>query len=305
MALTITVQPVAEPLTLAEVRRQCRVDLTDEDPLLSALVVAAREHVEACIGRALVTRTYQYALPATSEPFELPMPPFGALTLVESLDEDGAATTITSADYTLDTVPFVPTLEVTGLPTDAESLRVTYTAGYAAGAASSVLTITTNATAGATVTIGGVTYTWRAALTTPAVANEVKIGATAAASAANFVAAVNGAAGAGTTYSTGTVAHTLVTATQQGGANTHKVTVTALTYGTTGNSIATTSADAQCAWTGATLAGAAIPTAVLHAMLMLVEHWYRNRGATTAEAVRDTPRAVDALLSPYRVSWGF
>ena len=56
-------------------------------------------------------------------------------------------------------------------------------------------------TADDTVTINGVVFTFKTALSTwPAVAGEVLAGANAAASRANLIAAINGAAGAGTTY---------------------------------------------------------------------------------------------------------
>lgn len=62
---------------------------------------------------------------------------------------------------------------------------------------SATLTIDTNPTAGDTVTISGVTFTFRAS---PALAGEVDIGNDAATSRANLKAAVEGGAGSGTTY---------------------------------------------------------------------------------------------------------
>jgi len=135
MALTVSVQPAAEPLTAAEAKLHCRVDTTDEDTLMANLIIAARQYVEEYLGRALITRTYVYTLDATTYPFELPMPPYGAITTVKSLDEDFIETTISSADYIVSTVPQVATLEITTLPADAEYLKVTYTAGYGATSA--------------------------------------------------------------------------------------------------------------------------------------------------------------------------
>lgn len=124
-------------------------------------------------------------------------------------------------------------------------------------AASSLLTITSNATATKKVTIGEQDYVFVEALTTSpaAVPYEVLVGASAAATAANLVAAINGAAGEGTTYGTGTDANTQVTAVQGTGGNTNKVTITAIVAGADGNSIATTTDDIACAWTGETMTG--------------------------------------------------
>jgi len=66
---------------------------------------------------------------------------------------------------------------------------------------------------GDTVRVGDTTYTFKTALTSPAVANEVLIGASAAIALDNLKSAVNATAGAGTTYGTGTVANAQATAT--------------------------------------------------------------------------------------------
>jgi uncharacterized phiE125 gp8 family phage protein len=48
-----------------------------------------------------------------------------------------------------------------------------------------------------------------------------------------------------------------------------------------------------------------MPEDVRAAMLMLVEHLYFNRGASTAESLKATPMGVDALLGPHRTAgWG-
>ena len=126
----------------------------------------------------------------------------------------------------------------------------------------STLTITSAATATKTVTIGTRAYTFVDSLTSPAVADEVTVGANAAAAAANLTAAINGAAGAGSTYSTGTTANTQVTAVQGTGGDTNKVTITAITAGAAGNAIATTTNDTACAWTSTVMAGGVSPVTV-------------------------------------------
>lgn len=46
--------------------------------------------------------------------------------------------------------------------------------------------------------------------------------------------------------------------------------------------------------------GEGIPEDLRNALLMLVEHFYFNRGATSDARVETVPFAVEALLSPYR-----
>jgi uncharacterized phiE125 gp8 family phage protein len=136
MALVLKTAPTVEPVTLAEAKLHCRVDLTADDTLVTALIVAARQYLEEAVGRSLVTRTYELTVDLTADPIPLPMPPLGAISTVQSLDTDGVATTLTlGTHYTVDTVPVVPTITV-GVPLgDTETVKVTYTAGYGAALA--------------------------------------------------------------------------------------------------------------------------------------------------------------------------
>jgi hypothetical protein len=121
----------------------------------------------------------------------------------------------------------------------------------AAVAATGVLTLTGNAVAAQTVTIGGVTYTWRASVSTTA--NEVLIGATASDSLDNLIDAINledGAGESGTLYGSDTVAHPTVSAAAGAG---DTMDVTALTAGEAGNAIATTETMTNGSFGAATL----------------------------------------------------
>jgi hypothetical protein len=61
--LTRTVDPAVEPVSLADAKAHCRVDVSDDDTLISALIAGARSWVEETTGRALITQTWQLALP--------------------------------------------------------------------------------------------------------------------------------------------------------------------------------------------------------------------------------------------------
>ena len=74
--------PGEEPVTLAEAKAWCRIDAADEDTLLTALIAAARLHVEALTGRALITQTWRLVLNHVPRLVELPVVP--ALALVEA-----------------------------------------------------------------------------------------------------------------------------------------------------------------------------------------------------------------------------
>ena len=75
--------PGEEPVSLAEAKAFARVDGSDEDALMSALVAAARLHVESLTGRALVTQTWRLVLKCVSgRVVQLPVVP--AIELVEA-----------------------------------------------------------------------------------------------------------------------------------------------------------------------------------------------------------------------------
>jgi len=119
--------------------------------------------------------------------------------------------------------------------------------------ATGTLTGTTIAN-GDTVTIGGYTYTFVAALSEDsgdAVPFEVLVGVSDSASLDNLIAAINGAAGEGTTYGTGTTAHAFVTAAAGAG---DTMDVTFNTPGAAGN-IATTASLTAGGWGDTTLTG--------------------------------------------------
>lgn len=111
--------------------------------------------------------------------------------------------------------------------------------------ATGTLTLAGNAVANETVTIGSVTYTWKASASA---ANEVTVGASASASIDNLVAAVNNGSG------TGGVQNPDASAVK---ASASTMTVTARAAGSAGNSVATTETMTNGSFGGATLASGA------------------------------------------------
>lgn len=108
-------------------------------------------------------------------------------------------------------------------------LRVS--AGTGSAKASLAVTVDTNPSNAETITIAGQTYKFVTNLTSPAVANEVKIGAAAANTASNLAAAITAGTGAGSVYGEGTVANADVTASVASAV----ITLTAKEAGYAGN----------------------------------------------------------------------
>ena len=101
---TLATAPAAEPVTLTEVKNHLRIDTTDEDGYLGALVTAARLHTEQVTNRALVSQTWDWwfnGFPALS--IVVPKAPLISVTYIKSTDTSGTLKTWDSANYTVDT----------------------------------------------------------------------------------------------------------------------------------------------------------------------------------------------------------
>lgn len=142
MALTLITPPAVEPLTLAEAKAHLRVDTTDDDDLIAALLTASRSFCEEWTGRAFVTQTWELVLDEFSsdlnaDEIEIPRPPLQSVTSVKYDDSDGVEQTLATDQYDVDTVSqpgwVVPI--TTGWPSvvwqGINAVRIRYVAGYA------------------------------------------------------------------------------------------------------------------------------------------------------------------------------
>ncbi|SFZ85879.1 phage conserved hypothetical protein, phiE125 gp8 family [Devosia enhydra] len=85
--------PAVEPVSLAEARAHLRLDGEGEDGLVATLVTAARIHVEAVTGRALIAQSWRLvrdAFPA-NRIVPLPIGPLISLEAITAYDGDGVA----------------------------------------------------------------------------------------------------------------------------------------------------------------------------------------------------------------------
>lgn len=105
-----TVPPALEPVTIDEVRDQCRVDILDDDPLLASYIIAARAFLENVLTKALMTQTLVLRL-SRFPAWELPLPYTGLLgkkpllasvSSVAYLDVNGNPQTVDPSRYTVD-----------------------------------------------------------------------------------------------------------------------------------------------------------------------------------------------------------
>lgn len=136
-----TTAPAVEPVTLAEVKTDLRIDASDEDGLLISLIGQARLDVESWCRRALINRTLEMSLAGWPDDncIRLPYPPAVSLTSVTYYTDANVLTTVTAGDLVLiaDVEPGIVTLakDKTWPSTTMRSfwpVRVKWVAGYGA-----------------------------------------------------------------------------------------------------------------------------------------------------------------------------
>lgn len=134
--------PASEPVSLTQAKAHLRVDHTDDDTMIGAMIQAAREAAEHQTGRALVTQTWELVLDAfPAAEIELVKPPVQSITSITYEDTAGATQTLSATAYALaayDTRGWViPDVDTAwpGTYGAVGSVRVRFVAGYGAAAA--------------------------------------------------------------------------------------------------------------------------------------------------------------------------
>jgi len=119
MPLQLVTAPTQEPVSLAEARLHLRVDFSDDDALIMALIRSARLAAETITGRQLVTARWKYILDSfpgpslmgvpAGRPFTLPghailipKAPVQTIVSIDYLDMNRTAQTMPAANYVAD-----------------------------------------------------------------------------------------------------------------------------------------------------------------------------------------------------------
>lgn len=145
MRVRVLTPPAAEPVSITEAKLHLRVDGTDEDALITALIVAARAAAEHETGRSLVTQTLRLTLDAfpADGGIELLRGPVQSITQVQYVDAAGSTQTLSGSLYALDNASeysshyLLPAYGSTWPATreQANAVWVDYVAGYGNAAA--------------------------------------------------------------------------------------------------------------------------------------------------------------------------
>lgn len=95
-----------EPITLSDAKAHCRIDTTDEDSLVTALITAARRLIESRTQRSLLNTQWDFyadAFPGSTGALKLPRTPLSAVSFVRGHTSTGGTTDLSTAGYYVDT----------------------------------------------------------------------------------------------------------------------------------------------------------------------------------------------------------
>lgn len=102
MHLTLMTAPAAAIVTVDEAKAHLRVDGTDDDSYITALVAKATQAAERYCDRAFIHQDWALALdafPACGRMIKVPLPPLVAVTRLSYVDGAGADQVLAPADY--------------------------------------------------------------------------------------------------------------------------------------------------------------------------------------------------------------
>jgi uncharacterized phiE125 gp8 family phage protein len=123
MSALLLVPPAGEPLSLAEAKQFLRVAHDDDDAVITALIAAARAHVEAITRRVLLTQSWRLVLDAwpADGRIVLRIGPLQALLQAQVFDADGVAQALAVARFVVDIAANVIAAPLWALPAPGRS----------------------------------------------------------------------------------------------------------------------------------------------------------------------------------------
>jgi len=142
-SLVVSTPPTIEPVTLAEAKTHCRVDIDDDDTLLERLISSARVYCESVCRRAFIEQTLQLRCDSFPAEFRLPRPPFMSIASdgLKYYNTAGMLTTLAASQYQTDVSSLVGRIVPAygcSWPSargQTDDVLVTYKAGFGATAA--------------------------------------------------------------------------------------------------------------------------------------------------------------------------
>ena len=105
IGLSVVTYPLFEPVSRAEAKWHARMDQSDEDHLIDGYIAAARRQLEKDTGYTPVNTVYDLTIERFPQERWIPFPrrPLASVASVTSYDENDVSTVMSSGDYRVDT----------------------------------------------------------------------------------------------------------------------------------------------------------------------------------------------------------
>jgi len=135
MTLIQTDPPLAEPVTLTELKAHLRIDASDEDELLGGLIRVARAHLEAVTGVALMSQGFRLVLDdwPRGTVIQLMRTPVQTIDAILVFDADGEPQSFDLSDMLLDATARPARLVIKQRPRPGQpinGIEIEFTAGF-------------------------------------------------------------------------------------------------------------------------------------------------------------------------------
>jgi len=85
MRLKLITAPDIEPVTLDEAKNHLKIDSSEDNSLISALIVTARQLAEKETNRAFITQTWEMYLDEVGNEIEIPKPPLQSIVSIKTI----------------------------------------------------------------------------------------------------------------------------------------------------------------------------------------------------------------------------
>lgn len=102
MALKLITAASELAVSLADAKLHLRVDVSDDDSLITSMITSATEMAETATGRAIMPQTWELTLDAFPDALEITRVPAVSVTTLKYWDATGTQQTLSNAFYTLD-----------------------------------------------------------------------------------------------------------------------------------------------------------------------------------------------------------
>lgn len=133
MNYTQTVAPTSEPLSLTDAKDFMRIIETDDDAMITSMIVGAREFAENYTNRQFVAATYELITDRFVQDMKLRHNPIKTISKIECMDETGVYQTLSTDEYYLYYDNSIGRIHFNSFPSikdDKRAVKITFTSGY-------------------------------------------------------------------------------------------------------------------------------------------------------------------------------